>query len=116
VAGQWFSPVSSTNKTDRHDITEILLKVALNTLNLKKTQACMLIKYDRQHLIVLINKGEHTNRIKQSQYIHIQIIIYTTFFLLFTVQYLYKNKFPKARLHAPYYKTKSAFDQCDPRN
>ena len=26
------SPVSSTNKTDRHDITEILLKVALNTI------------------------------------------------------------------------------------
>ena len=25
--------VSSTSKTDRHDITEILLKVALNTLN-----------------------------------------------------------------------------------
>jgi hypothetical protein len=25
------SPVSSTNKTDHHDITEILLKVALNT-------------------------------------------------------------------------------------
>ena len=35
---QWFSPgtrVSSTNKTDRHDITEILLKVASNTINLK---------------------------------------------------------------------------------
>ena len=35
VAGQWFSPgtsVSSTNKTDRHDITEILLKVTLNTI------------------------------------------------------------------------------------
>jgi len=27
-------PVSSTNKTDRHDIAEILLKVALNTINL----------------------------------------------------------------------------------
>jgi hypothetical protein len=26
--------VSSTNKTDRHDITEILLKKALNTINL----------------------------------------------------------------------------------
>ena len=25
--------ISSTNKTDRHDITEILLKVALNTIN-----------------------------------------------------------------------------------
>jgi len=26
------TPVSSTNKTDRHDIAEILLKVALNTI------------------------------------------------------------------------------------
>jgi hypothetical protein len=35
MAGWWFSldtPVSSTNKTDGHDITEILLKVALNTI------------------------------------------------------------------------------------
>jgi negative regulator of genetic competence, sporulation and motility len=35
VAGQWFSPgtpFSSNNKTDHHDITEILLKVALNTI------------------------------------------------------------------------------------
>jgi hypothetical protein len=33
---QWFSPgtpVSSTNKTDHRNITEILLKVALNTIN-----------------------------------------------------------------------------------
>jgi hypothetical protein len=28
---QWFSPASSTTKTGRHDIAEILLKVALNT-------------------------------------------------------------------------------------
>ena len=27
------SPVSSTNKTDRHDITEILVKVAIITIN-----------------------------------------------------------------------------------
>jgi hypothetical protein len=35
--GRWFSPgtpVSSTNETDRHDITEILLNVALNTITL----------------------------------------------------------------------------------
>jgi hypothetical protein len=35
ATGRWFSPVppvSSTNKTDRHDITETLLKVALNTI------------------------------------------------------------------------------------
>ena len=29
----WVLPISSTNKTDCHDITEILLKVALNTIN-----------------------------------------------------------------------------------
>jgi hypothetical protein len=36
ATGQWFSsgtPVSFTNKTDCHDITEILLKVTLNTIN-----------------------------------------------------------------------------------
>ena len=35
ATGQWFSPgplVSSTNKTDRHNITDILLKVALTTI------------------------------------------------------------------------------------
>jgi hypothetical protein len=37
MAGRWFTPgtpISYTNKTDRHDITEILLKVALNTITL----------------------------------------------------------------------------------
>jgi hypothetical protein len=36
-AGRWLSagtPVSSNNTTDRHDITEILLKVVLNTIAL----------------------------------------------------------------------------------
>jgi hypothetical protein len=39
TAGRWFSPgtlVSPTNKTRRHNITEILLKVALNTINQTK--------------------------------------------------------------------------------
>ena len=34
VSGFLCIPVSSTNKTDRHHITEILLKVALNTITL----------------------------------------------------------------------------------
>jgi hypothetical protein len=36
AAGQWFSPITpvySTNKTQRHDIAEILLNVALNFKN-----------------------------------------------------------------------------------
>ena len=42
------TPVSSTNKTDGHDITEILLKVSLNTINLNKLiKVCILyISYE----------------------------------------------------------------------
>ena len=39
ATGGWFylgTPVSPTNKTDRHDITEILLKAVLNMINVKK--------------------------------------------------------------------------------
>ena len=39
ATGRWFSPgilVSSTNKIDHHDVTEILLKVVLNTKNQTK--------------------------------------------------------------------------------
>jgi hypothetical protein len=40
VTDRWFSlvpPVSSNNNTDRHDIIEILLKVAFITINLTLT-------------------------------------------------------------------------------
>jgi hypothetical protein len=40
--GRWFSPgtpTSSTTKTGRHDIAEILLEMALNTKNLIKSQS-----------------------------------------------------------------------------
>jgi hypothetical protein len=34
VTGQWFSVATLVSSTDRHDITQILLKVALNTITL----------------------------------------------------------------------------------
>ena len=43
IQGRWFSPgtpASSTTKTGRHDIAEILLKVAFNTKNQIKSQFC----------------------------------------------------------------------------
>jgi hypothetical protein len=51
----WFSPgppVSFTNKTDRHDITKILLKVALTTIKQtnKKIQRTLQIR----HLITVV--------------------------------------------------------------
>ena len=44
ATGRWFSPsptVSSTNKTDRHDLTEILLIVALSTIKLNQANLCV---------------------------------------------------------------------------
>jgi hypothetical protein len=42
--------VSSTNKTDGHRITEILLKVALNTINLNQPIPCDFIIKQRNKL------------------------------------------------------------------
>ena len=39
----------NNNKTDRHDITEILLKVALNTITLKKNET---IRNDQRDITV----------------------------------------------------------------
>ena len=39
----FLTQVSSTNETDRHDITEILLKVALSTITLTLLRAMILL-------------------------------------------------------------------------
>jgi hypothetical protein len=43
------APIFSTNTTDRHDITRILLKVTLNTIN--QTKSSLLV--DRSHTLRL---------------------------------------------------------------
>jgi hypothetical protein len=53
--GWWFSPgtpASSTTKTGRHDITEILLKVALNTKNQIKNQIQGLITHTKLDIYI----------------------------------------------------------------
>ena len=62
MAGKWFSLVSSTNKTDYHDITEILLKVALNTITLtlpikSVTLRALYNKVAKIRVILLDNNG-----------------------------------------------------------
>jgi hypothetical protein len=53
--GRWFfpgTPASSTTKTGRHDIAEILLKVALNTKNqlkIKSTPSFIIIQDGQNH-------------------------------------------------------------------
>ena len=62
ATGQWFSqrpPVSSTNKTDRHDRTEILLKVTLNTIKHTNKQStfCLnaLILFQYMYMLATID-------------------------------------------------------------
>jgi hypothetical protein len=55
TTGRWISlgtPVSSTNRTDRNDITEILLEVALNTITL--TKQIMVSHEDHQFLYIFM--------------------------------------------------------------
>jgi hypothetical protein len=56
VAGQWFSPgtlVSSINKTDCHDITEILLKVVLTVMEYRCQKWPWICSTCRKHFLVL---------------------------------------------------------------
>ena len=49
AVGRWYSPgtsVSSTNKTDHYDITEILLKVTLNTKTLTEKADTMHLQFN----------------------------------------------------------------------
>jgi hypothetical protein len=57
ATGRWLSPctlVSSTSEIDCHDITEILLKVALNTINRSnQTSTIKLLAVSESHLVHL---------------------------------------------------------------
>jgi hypothetical protein len=55
VTGRWGSPVSSINKTDCHDITEILLKVAINNIKQTYYTAIILIQWE-----LSLMTGDHT--------------------------------------------------------
>jgi hypothetical protein len=78
ATGQWFSPgtpVSSTNKTDRHDITEILLKVSLDTITLTLT-----VSIYKSTKLTTFNHGQEVVY-KLTTFIHGQEVVYklTTF-------------------------------------
>ena len=48
------SPASSTTKTGRHDIAEILLKVALNTINQIKSNHKVNMRIDNIHVVMYV--------------------------------------------------------------
>ena len=63
--GGWFcpgTPASSTTKTDRHDIAEILLKVALNTINqIKSNRIYLCPQHNRYFSIIFFSYYDSSN-------------------------------------------------------
>jgi hypothetical protein len=48
ATGRWFSLISSTNKNDCHDIAEILMKMALNTISQTPS-----LSHDKRYSMIL---------------------------------------------------------------
>ena len=79
ATGRWFSPgppVSSINQTDLYDITEILLKVALNTIKQTNSIFHLLVnsglKQSSFAILILILKQNHpTQKVVQLVIIHV---------------------------------------------
>jgi hypothetical protein len=75
--GRWFSlgtPVSSTNKTDCHDKTEILFKVTLNNINEKQTIPHWKLKRVHDRIISLRGKvWAHTTRFTPPFFIEVPV-------------------------------------------
>jgi hypothetical protein len=62
------TPASSTTKTGRHDIAEILLKVTLNTINQIKsnlfTMKLISVMFQNQNYLVFVSYGKHLQTTK----------------------------------------------------
>ena len=86
AAARWFSscpPVSSTNKTDRHDITEILVKVALGTT--KQTSKHMFM-----WMLIYHSQWHHYEYISYPLYIFTPMLFIYFFFVFFKICYMIK--------------------------
>jgi hypothetical protein len=61
------TPVSTTNKTDLHDISEILLKVAINTINQTKPKTKGLKQVRQKSVYVTNARGDFETKCKLQQ-------------------------------------------------
>ena len=84
------SPVSSTYKTDRHDITEILLKVALSTIKPTNQPCC----YSK----IILSCTQYTNVLKIRLSRRGQLFKNFNFFLSQPLRYRYLIEFDRGHI------------------
>ena len=70
------TPVSSTNKTDRHDINEILLKVVLNTINHKPKSNKIIANLPFIFIILIYSSLFGPNKYYLNTFMQFKIIYY----------------------------------------
>jgi hypothetical protein len=61
------TPVSSSNRTDRHDIAEILLKVALNTITLTIFLLELAIRTKAETIETMINRNNTNDSLEKKK-------------------------------------------------
>ena len=61
------TPVSYTNRTDRHDIAEILLKVALNTITLTIFLLELAIRTKAETIETMINRNDTNSSLEEKK-------------------------------------------------
>ena len=69
--------VSSTNKTERHDIIEILLKVALNTIDQTNRKWNSYLEKIHNELFVHMNDIQHEMFLLRVRHLYIIVNIWT---------------------------------------
>ena len=72
------TPVSSTNKTDRHDITEIFLKLALNTWT--PNPKLVILKQHKKCVMSFVSITKKDALDSQSQVIKLQLLAHGQWF------------------------------------
>jgi len=103
ATGRWFSPgppVSPTNKTDRHDVDEIFLKVVLNTIKqtYKQTNCYLFLLlpfhlwlWSRQSLVCLFSIFRYWQHISVSNTSFDIFTLYRYMFCAFQESIIYRT-------------------------
>ena len=106
----WFSPVSSTNKADRHDITETIVESGTKTPqtnpNLMQSLSFICIDSKYTRIVKLLQLRYDKEKISDSCacantadihfFLSFYVVLFSTFFIVHMLQIAFVNKTPNS--------------------